>query len=215
MPAFNEVLIKENADLLDRVRSHPFMSRLFSEEITDEMLQNWIVHEYLMIHDCQRFVATVAARAPGIIRNHVFEAVINFQGEMETFDELALAKGADKAEVETNLARHALACFQLATAEYCPFEEMISAAYGSFLSILESASVAMKSATAPSKWWGDFPDVNHHGTLVRFVDSLVKSVNKVAETADADRQQAMKDYFRLSLRYVLAYWDSHLQEGQK
>ena len=213
MPAFHEILIKENDDLLDRARSHPFMSRVFSGAIPDEMLQEWIQQEFLLVQDWQRFITSVAARAPGIVRNSVFESVINFRGEIEVFEEFAIDKGAEKAPSEVNLARHSLASFLLATVEYRSFEEALAACLGINLAHTEAVTAAMQSTVKASAWWGGYAETNHHESFGRFVDSLIKSVNKVAEAASAESRQQMTEIFHLSVRYMLAYWDSFIKES--
>ena len=126
MATFHETLTAENADLLERVRNHPFKSRIASGAIPEESLNEWIQQEYLLVRDYEQFISSLAARAPNRIRRSVFESVINFQGEIELFEQFAARKGVDLSQAEVNLARHSIGNFLLATVRFRTFPETIA-----------------------------------------------------------------------------------------
>ena len=208
MATFHETLTAENADLLERVRNHPFKSRIASGAIPEESLNEWIQQEYLLVRDYEQFISSLAARAPNRIRRSVFESVINFQGEIELFEQFAARKGVDLSQAEVNLARHSIGNFLLATVRFRTFPETIAACYGTNLAHTEAMSTVARSHPNPSAWWEGFIEVRNQDSFVQFVDKLAKFTDAVAEEGPDEKSQEMSQSFRLAIRYMLAYWDS-------
>jgi thiaminase/transcriptional activator TenA len=213
MAAFHETLTAENTDLLERARNHPFKSRIATGEIPDEKLNEWIQQEYLLVRAYEQFISALAARAPSRIRRSVFESVINFQGEIELFEQFAARKGVDLSRAEVNMARHSLSNFLLATVRFRTFPETIAACYGANLAHTEGLSGMARSQTEPSPWWEGFIEVRNQDSFVQFVGELAKFTDAVAEEGPDEKRREMSQAFRLAIRYVLAYWDSLAKEA--
>ena len=208
MPTFHEILTKKNADLLDRARNHPFKSRIASGAFSDALLDEWIEQEYLLVKDYQQFLSSLAGRAPGKIQKSVFESVINFHGEIELFEQFATRKGVDLSRGKTNLARHSVGDFLLATVRFRSFPEAIAACYGTNLAHTEALSTMTRLHPSPGPWWDDFIDVRNQDSFVQFVDSLSNLADSVAEESSDETRGWMMESFRMAIQYMLAYWDS-------
>jgi thiaminase/transcriptional activator TenA len=208
MAAFHETLIAENGDLLEQARSHPFQTRIASGDIPDETLNEWIQQEYLVVRDYEQFLSSLAARAPGRIRRSVLESVINFQGEIELFEQFAARKGVDLSQGNVNLARHSMGNFLLATVRVRTFPETIAACYGTNLVHTEAWSAVARLHPSPSSWWEDFIEVRNQESFIQFVEKLAKFTDAMAEESPDESRQEMSQSFCMAIRYMLAYWDS-------
>jgi thiaminase len=207
--SYHETLIKENSDLIDRARNHPFMTQIAAGTISKEHFLDWLSQNYIWARNFERFLAALGSRAPRILGRPFCEAMLNLHGEIELFEELCAKTEANLAASRPNLACDSYSNFLTATVHTRTFEEALVACYASNYVFCEGWKHIKKTQAKPSPWQ-DFVELWTHQGFTDWVNHLADFVDKCAEQASAETRELMAWTFPLAVRYALQYWASVL-----
>jgi len=211
---YHETLIKEDADLVDRARNHPFWVQIAAGTIPQERFLRWLSQNYLWVRNFERFLAALGARAPRTLSRPFCEAMLNLHGEIELFEELCAKARACLTESRMNLPCDAYANFLTATVQTRSFEEALVACYASNFVFQEGWKHVKQTQTSPSPWQ-EFVELWTHEGFTEWVNTLADFVDRSAESAPPETRRSMSEKFQLAIQYSIRYWASVLGDESR
>ena len=214
MGSYHETLIKENTDLVDRARNHPFPAQIAAGTISKEHFLGWLSQNYLWTRNFERFLATLGARAPRVLSRSFCEAMLNLHGEIELFEELCAKTDANLTECQMNLDCDASANFLTATVQTRSFEEALVACYASNYVFCEAWMRVKKTQAKPGPWQ-DFVELWTHEGFTQWVKHLADFVDRSAELSSSETRKLMARTYPMAIRYSIRFWSSALDGGDE
>jgi len=211
MRPFHEIVLEENAPLLERNRKHPFVVELAEGTIPKTRLLRWLAQDYLFIRRVEQFLGILSARAPKEIRRPFQEAILTIHGENELFEEIASRNDLDLTTAQMTFICHAYVSFLLSTVTLGCFEEGLAVCYAGACTYRQTWLYAKENLREPNPWkdlieiWTSDGYGDWVGTLQRVCDSM-------AEQTRPSMVQQMRDNFRITLHYELRFWDMAMED---
>lgn len=200
-------LIGASEDMLQQMVEHPFLRETAAGTIPDESFIRWLIQDYLWLLEYQRALGILCARAPSEVGRMFHGALLNLQGEIEVFEEIAAREGLMLGGSRMILACHAYTNFLMATAGFKTFAEGISALYGADISYLRSWNWVKHHQSRRGRWQ-EFIDLycgEGYGEWVKALGLMIDNLPISSPTALIDR---MKESFRTTIRYEIYFWDA-------
>jgi thiaminase/transcriptional activator TenA len=189
-----------------RMLGHPFLIATRDGTIADEVFASWMQQDYLFVEAAIPFVAALMAKAPSRHWPFLTGVIGALQKELTLFDERATAVGVPLTGVTPAFTNHAYVQFLMATASRASFAETYTVLYAAERAYFDSWSV-VKAGLAPASKWAPFVE-NWAGDAFRdYVSVLETELNALAADASPAERARMAEYFELTVRYEIAFWE--------
>jgi thiaminase/transcriptional activator TenA len=211
--SYHETLIKENRDLVDRARDHPFMTQIAAGTIPKERFLGWLSQNYHWTRNFEHFLATLGGHAPRALRQQFCQAMLNLHREIELFEEFCAKTGAKLTESQVNLACDSYANFLTAAVQTRTFEEALVACYASNYVFCEAWKRVRDTQAKPGPWQ-DFVELWTHEGFTEWVNRLADFVDQSAESATSETRKLMAQTFPKAISYSIRFWASALDGGE-
>ena len=190
----------------DRMLNHRFLLETRDETIDDQTFSVWMKQDYLFIEAAIPFIAALIPRAPRDHWKPHSDVVSMLFGELDLFEERAAAVGVDLRDTPPSFVNHAYIQFLLATAQQEAYEVGYTVLYAAEKAYHESWKVVKEGISPDSKW---YPFVENWAgdAFAGYVTYLEGELDKMAAEAGPSLRARMEEYFELTARYEVAFWE--------
>ncbi len=204
--SFCNLLVESNQDLWDEMVEHPFLNEMRSECLKDERFQKWLRQDYEFVKAALPFVSAIKPKAPEKHLRPLAEAEVALHDELDLFEERARALGVSVESVPRNLVTHSYIQHLMATAYRTDYPVALTVYWTAEKAYHESWKTVLPSIDGDHKW---YPFVENWAgeEFAEFVGFLGESVEEVAEEASDEQLRKMREQFRWTVRYEIAFWD--------
>jgi len=192
--------------LWDRMLGHRFLLETRDGTMRDERFAVWMRQDYLFVEAAIPFMAALIPRAP---REHwapLAGVMTALEKELQLFEERAAAVGVTLRGTPPSFTNHAYIQFLLATAYRASYAEAYTVLYTAEKAYHDSWRVVQAGLDRSSKW---FPFVENWAgeAFAQYVAYLEGELNGLAERASTEERARMAEYFELTTRYEIAFWE--------
>lgn len=190
----------------DRMLSHRFLVETRDETISDQTFSVWMQQDYLFIEAAIPFIAALIPKAPREHWKPHSDVVGMLFGELDLFEERASAVGVDLRGAPAAFVNHAYIQFLLATAQVESYEVAYAVLYTAEKAYHESWKV-VKEGISPDSKWHPFVENWAGEAFAQYVAYLEGELDRMAASAGPTLRARMEEYFELTARYELAFWE--------
>ena len=185
---------------------HRFLRDTRDGTISDERFAVWMRQDYLFVEAAIPFIAALIPRAP---RDHwapLAGVITALEKELALFEERAEAVGVTLRGTPASFTNHAYIQFLLATAYRASYVEAYTVLYTAEKAYHDSWKVVQAGLATDSKW---YPFVENWAgeAFAQYVAYLEAELDKLAEQAGATERERMAEYFELTTKYEIAFWE--------
>lgn len=192
--------------LWDRMLSHRFLLQTRDGTIPDATFAVWMRQDYLFVEAAIPFVAALLARAPASHREPLTGVLPALAKELTLFEERAEAVGVDLTGAPPAFVTHAYIQFLLATAYRASYAEAFTVLYVAEKAYHDSWSV-VKHGIDPKSKWMPFVENWAGDAFAQYVTFLGGQLDALAAAAGEPERGGMADYFELTTKYEIAFWE--------
>lgn len=197
------------APLWTTMLEHRFLSDTRDGTISDGRFAVWMRQDYLFVEAAIPFLAALITRAP---RRHwapLANAMTALERELVLFEERAQTVGVQLRDADPAFTNHAYIQFLMATATRASYAEAYTVLYVAEKAYHDSWKVVQQGIDRQSKW---YPFVeNWAGDAFReYVRYLETELDQLAAAAGAAERDQMAEYFELTTKYEIAFWEMAL-----
>lgn len=188
---------------------HRFLIETRDGTIADETFANWMRQDYLFVEAAIPFVAALIPKAPRQHWNPLSDVVGALEKELKMFEERAATVDVDLRGTPIGFINHAYIQYLMATAYRATYAEAYTVYYVAEKAYYDSWSVVKAGIARNSKW---YPFVEYWGgeDFGQYVAYLEKELNSMAARADHELRSAMAEYFEMTVKYEIAFWEMAL-----
>jgi formylaminopyrimidine deformylase / aminopyrimidine aminohydrolase len=192
---------------------HRFLLETRDGKIPDETFGRWMQQDYLFVRAAIPFIAAIIPKAPPKHWEAHSNVIAMLQKELKLFEERANAVGVSFEDISPWFTNHAYIQFLLATAAHEPYPVAYTVLYAAEKAYHDSWKVVQKGLDKDSKW---YPFVENWAgdAFAEYVDYLKNELNELAANAGKNDLIRMAEYFELTTRYEIAFWDM-VYEGRE
>jgi thiaminase len=164
------------------------------------------------VWEYERFITTLAARAPKEVRRGLLEYVLNAYGETELYREDRNVPVPSEGH-RMSFATHSLASFLHSTVQARSFGEALCACYAVGICWMETRSLLANASTHPSPLWPALTEIWKREDFAPRIQVIKGSIDRFAETASDDSRERMVESFGACVHYMLRFWDGIMEES--
>ncbi len=203
---FSERLYSDHREMWETMLRHRFLIETRDGKIEKETFVRWMRQDYLFVRAAIPFISAMIPKAPLSHWEAHSGVVAMLQKELLLFEERARAVGVDFNNVEPSFTNHAYIQFLLATAAYESYPVVYTVLYTAEKAYHESWKIVRDGLDRQSEW---FPFVENWAgdAFAQYVTYLENELNKLASGAGETDHERMKEYYRLTLGYEIAFWE--------
>ena len=203
---FSQQQLARVKPLWDAMLSHRFLADTRDGTVPDERFAVWMRQDYLFVEAAIPFIAALIPRAPREHWEPLASVITALEKELKLFEERAAAVGVDLRGAPPSFTNHAYIQFLLATAYRASYAEAYTVLYVAEKAYHDSWKVVQQGIARNSKW---YPFVENWAgeAFAGYVAYLEGEVNKLADHAGAVERERMAEYFELTTKYEIAFWE--------
>jgi len=192
--------------LWDTMLQHRFLIETRDETISDEVFAQWMQQDYLFVRAAIPFIAAMIPKAPLKHWEAHSNVIAMLQKELKLFEERANAAGVSFENISPWFTNHAYIQFLLSTAAHESYPVAYTVLYTAEKAYHDSWKVVQKGLPKESKW---YPFVENWAgdAFAQYVDYLEKELDELAASAGQDDLKRMEEYFELTTKYEIAFWE--------
>ncbi|MBI4540993.1 MAG: hypothetical protein HY704_15935 [Gemmatimonadetes bacterium] len=192
--------------LWDRMLDHRFLRDTRDGTIAFDTFATWMRQDYLFVEAAIPFIAALIPKAPPQHRDPHSNVIAALQKELKLFEERAGAAGVDLRGAPPSFTCHAYIQFLLATAYRASYAEAYCVLYAAEKAYHDSWSVVRKGIDPRSPW---YPFVENWAgdAFAQYVAHLEGELDKLAQAAGPAERARMAEYFELTTKYEIAFWE--------
>jgi thiaminase/transcriptional activator TenA len=192
--------------LWDRMLGHRFLLDTRDGTMSDERIAVWMQQDYLFVEAAIPFIAALIPRAPRAHWAPLAGVITALEKELQLFEERAAAVGVTLKGTPAAFPNHAYIQFLLATAYRAGYAEAYTVLYAAEKAYHDSWKVVQAGLDRGSKW---YPFVENWAgeAFAQYVAYLEGELNGLAERAAAEERARMAEYFELTTKYEIAFWE--------
>jgi len=198
-----DVLVEANAELWERLTTHPFVVAVADGSLPKEAFERWLVEDHYFVMGFRRFLARMVEIAPTeAARDLLVAGLAALQPELELFREEAGRRGLDLGHepAPTNVGYTAF----VQASPLDGFPVALTVLYGAERAYFDAWSAARATCDAGSPYW---PFVDNwsseaFGRWVHDIDLLLEAT--VPDAGDPTIHRA----FTRVVRFELRFWDA-------
>ena len=186
--------------------SHRFLTETRDGTMPDERFAIWMRQDYLFVEAAIPFIAALIPRSPREHWEPLAGVITALEKELKLFEERAAAVGVDLRGAPPSFTNHAYIQFLLATAYRASYTEAYTVLYVAEKAYHDSWKVVQAGIAQDSKW---YPFVENWAgdAFAGYVAYLEGELNKLAEQAGSPERERMAEYFELTTKYEIAFWE--------
>lgn len=205
MPFCDEQLTRLKP-LWTRMLGHRFLTETRDGAMPDERFAVWMRQDYLFVEAAIPFIAALIPRAPRAHWSPLAGVIAALEKELQLFEERAAAVGVTLRGTPAAFTNHAYIQFLMATAYRASYAEAYTVLYAAEKAYHDSWKVVRAGLDRESKW---HPLVENWAgdAFAQYVGYLEGELNALAEQAGADERTRMGEYFELTTKYEIAFWE--------
>jgi len=192
--------------LWDTMLDHRFLLETRDGTMPDERFAVWMRQDYLFVEAAIPFIAALIPRGPRHHWEPLAGVITALEKELALFEERAAAVGVDLRGAPASFSNHAYIQFLLATAYRASYAEAYTVLYVAEKAYHDSWKVVQAGIDRASKW---YPFVENWAgdAFAQYVGYLEGELDELAtEVGDTERTR-MADYFELTTKYEIAFWE--------
>ena len=208
--ALSDKLRQAEADLWERVVTHPFVQELGEGTLPLEKFQRYFLQDFLFVKTLAKVVGMAVARAPSLeaarLLSPFLDTLLNAETSLffRTFQELGVPpeeyQGAQL--LPTGLA---ITNFMLTLAHEGSYDEMVTALLVTEWTYYDWATrLAQAGKHPPQQPYREWMDIHAAQELGVFVDALKERLDTAVSPQMVPRIQ---EVFRSTLRYEYLFWE--------
>jgi formylaminopyrimidine deformylase / aminopyrimidine aminohydrolase len=203
---FTATLYNENKHLWDIMLSHRFLTETRDGKIGKETFARWMKQDYLFVRAAIPFIAGMIPKAPERHWEAHSNVVSMLQKELRLFEERAAAADISFKEIVPSFTNHAYIQFLLATVAYESYQVVYTVLYAAEKAYHESWKIVQEGLDKKSIW---YPFVENWAgdAFAQYVRYLENELNILAAGAGTTDITLMKEYYRITLQYEIAFWE--------
>lgn len=192
--------------LWKRMLEHRFLRETRDGTIPFETFATWMRQDYLFVEAAIPFIAALIPKAPPEHWEAHANVITGLQKELKLFEERAAAVGVDLRGAPPSFTCHAYIQFLLATAYRASYPEAYTVLYTAEKAYHDSWSV-VKNGIDPASPWVPFVENWAGDPFAQYVSYLEGELDRLADAAGADERVRMAEYFELTTKYEIAFWE--------
>jgi thiaminase len=172
----------------------------------DDRFAVWMRQDYLFVEAAIPFIAALIPRAPRDHWEPLAGVITALEKELRLFEERAQAVGIDLRGAPPAFTNHAYIQFLLASAYRASYAEAYTVLYTAEKAYHDSWKVVEAGIARDSKW---YPFVENWAgeAFAQYVSYLETELDKLAAATGPDERQRMAEYFELTTKYEIAFWE--------
>jgi thiaminase/transcriptional activator TenA len=214
----SEELRAHAADLWERQLRHPFITGIGDGTLDIDVFRRWVRQDYLFLIEYGRVLSLCAARAPDLetMRRFAELAHETLATEMDLHRSLCAELGIDEAALEREApagTTRAYTDFLVRTAAAGDFAEAAAAVLPCMWGFSEiGRRLAERGRPSEPRYaaWVDTYASDEFAELARWCRTVV---DRTGEDASPATLEAMREAFRVSSAYELAFWQMPYEAG--
>jgi thiaminase len=186
--------------------THRFLEETRDGTIPDGRFAVWMRQDYLFVEAAIPFIAALIPRAPRDHWEPLAGVITALEKELRLFEERAQAVGIDLRGTPPAFTNHAYIQFLMASAYRASYAEAYTVLYAAEKAYHDSWKVVETGISRDSKW---YPFVENWAgdAFGQYVEYLETELDKLAAAAGADERDRMAQYFELTAKYEIAFWE--------
>jgi len=192
--------------LWHRMLEHRFLTDTRDGIISDERFAVWMRQDYLFVEAAIPFIAALIAKAPREHWEPLAGVISALEKELRLFEERAATVGVTLRGAPPAFANHAYIQFLMATAYRGSYAEGYTVLYAAEKAYHDSWRVVQAGIDPSSKW---YPFVENWAgeAFAGYVAYLQEQLDRLAAQAGPAERTSMAEYFELTTRYEMAFWE--------
>ncbi len=209
--SLTQELRADNADLWERMVTHPFVEEMGDGTLPPEKFQRYFMQDYVFVNDLVQMMALGVAKAPTIEDGDPLVKFLAALGpENDLFRRAFAELGASEAEYSAASATpttQAFGDFIVRTALQGDFVDILTILYVTEGTYLDWGTRLLEAGRRPEspKIYAEWIDI--HGPAV--LGELVTWLQGYIDSADlGSRRAEIARIFRTTLRYEYRFWES-------
>jgi thiaminase/transcriptional activator TenA len=214
----SEELRVHAADLWERQLRHPFVTGIGDGTLDIDLFRIWVRQDYLFLIEYGRVLALCASRAPDLATMRRFAELAHetLGTEMDLHRSYCADLGMDEAELEREAparTTRAYTDFLVRTAAVGDFAEAAAAVLPCMWGFSEiGRRLAERGRPIDARYaaWVDMYASDDFAELARWCRTVV---DRAGEGTSPATLQAMREAFRVSSAYELAFWQMPYEVG--
>ena len=192
--------------LWDRMLAHRFLTDTRDGKIADERFAVWMRQDYVFVEAAIPFIAALIPKARRRHWEPLAGVITALEKELRLFEERAAAVGVALRGTPPAFTNHAYIQFLLATASHASYAEAYTVLYAAEKAYHDSWTV-VKHGIAPDSRWFPFVENWAGEAFGQYVGYLETELNGLAEEAGPAERERMAEYFALTAKYEIAFWE--------
>ncbi len=198
--------MQRHKSLWDTMLSHRFLMETRDGTMPDDRFAVWMRQDYLFVEAAIPFIAALIPRAPRDHWEPLAGVITALEKELRLFEERAQAVGIDLRGAPPAFTNHAYIQFLLASAYRASYAEAYTVLYTAEKAYHDSWKVVEAGIARDSKW---YPFVENWAgeAFAQYVSYLETELDKLAAATGPDERQRMAEYFELTTKYEIAFWE--------
>ncbi len=201
------------AQQLERLRpiwetmlGHRFLIETRDGTIQPERFIDWMRQDYWFVERSSEFMAALIPRAPRHHWRELCNVIDGLDKELKLFEDRAAAVNIRLRDAQPSFTNHAYIQFLLSTAYRASYPEAYTVYYVAEKAYFDSWSVVKAGIATDSPW---YPFVEHWAGegFGQYVRRIGQQLDTIAEEAGTELREAMAEYFELTTKYELAFWE--------
>ncbi len=192
--------------LWSKMLNHRFLLETRDGIIPDDIFAKWMQQDYLFVRAAIPFIAAMIPKAPVKHWEAHANVIVMLQKELKLFEERAQTVGVSFKNIRPWFTNHAYIQFLLATVAHESYPVAYTVLYTAEKAYHDSWKVVQKGLKKESPW---HPFVENWAgdSFAQYVDYLKKELNELAAQAGNTDLDRMEEYFELTARYEIAFWE--------
>ena len=189
-----------------RMLEHRFLIETRDGTISDDRFAVWMRQDYLFVEAAIPFIAALIPRAPRDHWGPLAGVVAALEKELALFEDRAKAAGVDLRGAPPAFTNHAYIQFLMATAFRASYAQAYTVLYAAEKAYHDSWKVVQAGLDKGSKW---YPFVENWAgeSFAQYVAYLESVLDQLAEEAGSAERERMAEYFELTAKYEIAFWE--------
>ncbi len=203
---FSQEQLSRVKPLWDTMLRHRFLTETRDGTIADDRFAIWMRQDYLFVEAAIPFISALIPRSPRDHWEPLAGVITALERELKLFEERAAAAGVDLRGAPPSFTNHAYIQFLLATAYCASYAEAYTVLYVAEKAYHDSWKVVQAGIAQDSKW---YPFVENWAgdAFGGYVAYLEGEVNKLAAQVGSAERERMAEYFELTTKYEIAFWE--------
>jgi thiaminase len=192
--------------LWSKMLDHRFLLETRDGKIPNDIFAQWMQQDYLFVRAAIPFISAMIPKAPVKHWEAHTNVIVMLQKELKLFEERAQAVGVSFENSRPWFTNHAYIQFLLATVAHESYPVAYTVLYTAEKAYHDSWKVVQIGLKKDSPWhpfvenWAD-------DSFAQYVDYLKKELDELAAQAGNNDLDRMEEYFELTARYEIAFWE--------